>query len=171
MKITRAILLLFNLLLASSVVFSQTSAGKDTKKIVILGSSVAAGWVTSYKEKYDMQNGYAARLSRFLEPKGWEVINISVPGYDTKETINRFEKDVLPLKPDYVFIGLSMGNEGLETGNPDSVLTGYTNGIQALISLCRKNNFSPVIGLCYSNNGYTTDQYGYLKRMNMLINS
>jgi len=171
MKITRAILILFNLLLVSSVVFSQASAGKDTKIIVILGSSVAAGWVTSYKEKYDMQNGYAARLSRFLEPKGWEVINISIPGYNTKETINRFEKDVLPLKPDYVFIGLSLGNEGLETENPDSVLTGYTNGIQALISLCRQNNFSPVIGLCYSNNGYTTDQYGYLKRMNMLINS
>ena len=152
--------------------FAQEAVLTDrNKKVVILGSSVAAGWVTSYQEKYDMQNGYAYRLARQLEPQGWEVVNISIPGFDTKSTIGRFEEDVLPLGPGYVLIGLSMSNEGLETKDPDSVFNSYHSGMMELISLCRKNNIMPIVGLCYSNDNYTEKQYGYIKKMNLLINS
>lgn len=157
------------------IAFSFRVSGQETgianKKIVVLGSSVAAGWVTSYQERYDMKNGYAYRLARLLEPRGWEVINISIPGFDTKSTIERFEGDVLPLEPGYVIIGLSMSNEGLETGDPDSVSLSYETGIRKLISLCRENNIRPVVGLCYSNDNYTEEQYAYLKKMNRLIAS
>jgi len=160
------------LIFAYSQVFSQQSDPFErNKKIVILGSSVAAGWVTSYQQKYDMQNGYAYRLARLLEPDGWEVVNISIPGFDTKSTIERFDNDVLPLEPGYVLIGLSMSNEGLETANPDTVFDSYRNGIEELISLCKTNNIVPVVGLCYSNDNYTEEQYDYLKKMNRLINS
>ena len=141
------------------------------KTIVILGSSVAAGWVTSYKEKYDMQNGYAARLDRLIESRGWTLKNISIPGFDTRSTIVRFEKEVLPLNPRYVFIGLSMANEGLTTENPDSVFVRYRDGMAKLIALCREHDMVPVVGLCYSNNDYSNSQYEYLKRMNLLISS
>lgn len=168
--------LLFSLLLLASFSIISTHAQEDiqlqqNKKIVILGSSVAAGWVTSYQEKYDMQNGYAYRLARYLEPGGWEVLNISIPGFDTKSTIERFEGDVLPLNPDYVIIGLSMSNEGLETLNPDTVFKSYREGIKKLIQLCQTNSIQPVVGLCYSNDNYTEEQYEYLKRMNRLIST
>jgi len=154
-----------------SQTFSQEAQAARNKKIVVLGSSVAAGWVTSYQEKYDMQNGYAYRLARHLEPDGWEVANISIPGFDTKSTIERFADDVLPLEPGYVLIGLSMSNEGLETLDPDTVFESYRKGILELIGLCRKNNIEPLVGLCYSNDNYTEEQYSYLKKMNRLINS
>lgn len=139
------------------------------KTIVVLGSSVAAGWVTSYKEKYDMQNGYAARLGRFLEPRGWIVKNISIPGFDTKNTMSRFEKEVLPLHPRVVLVGLSMANEGLTTDHPDSVFVRYRDGISHLISLCHQHSIIPVVGLCYSNNDYHENHYAYIKKMNLLI--
>lgn len=151
--------------------YSSTIDTTGNKTIVVLGSSVAAGWVTSYREKYDMQNGYAARLGRLIESRGWTVKNISIPGFDTKGTIARFEKDVLPLHPRFVFIGLSMANEGLTTENPDSVYTWYRDGITKLVSLCREHDMMPVVGLCYSNNDYSSSQYEYLKRMNLLISS
>lgn len=99
------------------------------------------------------------------------MVNISIPGYDTKSTIERFNDDVLPLDPGYVFIGLSMSNEGLETGDPDSVFSSYRSGISELIRLCNVNNIEPVLGLCYSNDNFTQEQYEYLKKMNRLINS
>lgn len=159
------------LLLAPLQTLPQEHQSSNPKKIVVLGSSVAAGWVTSYQEKYDFQDGYAARLGRLLEPAGWQVVNISIPGYDTRASIRRFAEDVLPLDPDFVLIGLSMANEGLVTGNPDSVSRQYESGIRQLIRLCDDNSVIPVVGLCYSNDNYTAEQYGYLKRMNILINS
>ena len=167
------VLLAFILMLAFAFQLSSQEAipAERNKKIVILGSSMAAGWVTSYQEKYDMQNGYAYRLARQLEPQGWDVVNISIPGFDTKSTIERFYDDVLPLNPGYVLIGLSMSNEGLETKDPDSVFNSYRSGMLELISLCRNNNIEPVVGLCYSNDNYTEEQYQYLKKMNRLINS
>jgi lysophospholipase L1-like esterase len=151
--------------------YSAPIDSTGNKTIVVLGSSVAAGWVTSYKEKYDMQNGYAVRLGRIIESRGWTLKNISIPGFDTRSTLARFEKDVLPLNPRYVFIGLSMANEGLTTENPDSVFVRYRDGIAKLIALCREHDMMPVVGLCYSNNDYSESQYEYLKRMNLLISS
>jgi lysophospholipase L1-like esterase len=162
--------LLIILLFPSILTQAQIQQPKQ-KTLVILGSSVASGWVTSYQEKFDMQDGYAARLSRTLEPEGWVVINKSVPGMDTKGTIQRFTKEIVPVDPDIVFIGLSMSNEGLETLNPDTVFLSYKNGIRALIDSCKKHEIIPVIGLCYANNNYTEEQYQYLKKMNILIQS
>jgi len=171
MRIKQSIIAFLLAFCVSLQLISQEHESFLNKKIVVLGSSVAAGWVTSYQDKYDMQNGYAYRLARLFEPSGWEVINISIPGYDTKSTIERFDGDVLPLQPGYVLIGLSMSNEGLETQNPDSVSLSYETGIRKLIDLCRKNNIQPVVGLCYSNDNYSEEQYGYLKKMNRLIAS
>lgn len=171
MRIQQTIITFLLIFCVSTHVISQENESPGNNKIVVLGSSVAAGWVTSYQEKYDMHNGYAYRLARLLEPRGWEVVNISIPGFDTKSTIQRFADDVLPLEPGYVIIGLSMSNEGLETGDPDSVSLSYETGIRKLIGLCRENNIRPVVGLCYSNDNYTEEQYSYLKKMNRKIAS
>jgi len=172
MMLKNSLLTIFLFVFMLSGVSSQEGIQIDRdKKIVILGSSVASGWVSSYKEKYDMQNGYAYRLGRQLQAQGWKVVNISIPGFDTKSTIERFDAEVLPLNPGYVLIGLSMSNEGLETQNPDTVFKSYREGIKKLIQLCKVNNIQAVVGLCYSNDNYTEEQYEYLKRMNRLISS
>ena len=133
-----ALWLITGLLLSADKICTQDKPGAVKKKIIVLGSSVAAGWVTSYQKKYDFLNGYAARLGRYLEPQGWQVVNISIPGFDTEKTIARFDKDVLPQKPDFVFIALSLANEGLETEVPDAVQARFTAGLKTLIDLCRK---------------------------------
>jgi len=61
------------LLLSLSITFAQNTGEESNKKIVILGSSVASGWVTSFEEKYDFRNGYAYRLERFLLTKGLQL--------------------------------------------------------------------------------------------------
>jgi lysophospholipase L1-like esterase len=162
-------------LLALAIVLTfQDSYSQDfdnqNRKIIILGSSVASGWVTSYQEKYDFKNGYAYRLERYLADKGFIVINKSVPGDNTADVLARFDKDVLYENPDIVLIGLSLANEGLETGDPDSVSLSFETGMKKIIERCEENNIKPVLGLCYANNNFTPEQYSYLKKMNLKMN-
>lgn len=84
------------------------------KTIAVLGSSVAAGWVTSRDAKHDMANGYAQRLGRLLGPRGFKVVNVSVPGDTTEKVLARLDKDLFPIKPDFVLIALSLENEGIQ---------------------------------------------------------
>ncbi|MFC2097163.1 GDSL-type esterase/lipase family protein [Bacteroidota bacterium] len=170
-KIIRALIILQIFAFTFGEGFTQNNTNSNNKKIVVIGSSVASGWVSSYKEKYDMQNGYVTRLARFLQPKGWEIINKSVPGFNTKDAITIFEEEVIQLNPDYLLLGLSMSNEGLETKDPDSVSLSYETGINKIIDLCKEHKITPVIGLCYSNDNYTGKQYDYLKRMNLKMNA
>ncbi len=139
------------------------------EKLLVLGSSVASGWVTSHKEKWDFGNGYAQRLGRYLNDKSLTVINKSIPGDDTKYALERFDKDVLPEDPDYVLIALSMSNEGLETKNPDTVSMSFWKGINKLVQKCRKHDIQPLLGLCYANNNFTEEQYAYLQKMNIRL--
>ncbi len=170
----RIILIPFLLVLTIFFKIQESSSqepGIQDKKIIILGSSVASGWVTSYQEKYDFKNGYAYRLERYLADKGFIVINKSVPGDNTADVLARFDKDVLSDKPDIVLIGLSMANEGLETANPDSVSLSFETGMKKIIEKCEENSIKPVLGLCYANNNFTPEQYRYLRNMNLKMNS
>nr|NQU92744.1 SGNH/GDSL hydrolase family protein [Bacteroidota bacterium] len=134
------------------------------KRIVVFGSSVAAGWVTSYQEKWDMQNGYAQRLQRMLTDD--EVIINCVPGDNTTLALERMQDDVIAHKPDYCLIGLSMSNEGLGRNDDDEVYESYKNGLQKIISQCRENDIIPVVGLCYPNDAFSEKDYEYIKKMN-----
>ncbi|MFH2002757.1 MAG: GDSL-type esterase/lipase family protein [Planctomycetota bacterium] len=142
----------------------------DEKTIAVMGSSVAAGWVTSYEKKYDMMNGYAGRLERRLNGRGYTVKNISVPGDDTKKVIERMDQDLSPLKPEYVIIGLSLGNEGVEERDPQEVSDQFSEGLQKIIARCREQKIAPIVGSCYSCNTYQEAHYRAMKEMNLLIN-
>lgn len=163
------------LILALIVLFPfYTSAREENEKegtVAVIGSSVAAGWVTSYKERHDMKNGYAFRLGKLLEPGGYKVVNISIPGDDTKGVLARMEKDLFPLNADFVIIGLSMANEGLETEDPDKVFDSYAQGMKKIIEKCRENGILPVLGSCYPNDNYDEKEYRYIKKMNLLTNT
>lgn len=106
--------------------FAVQEEGASTEpEIVVIGSSVAAGWVTGREARQDLQNGWAARLERLLATRGWTLANRSVPGNDTKAVLDRIEEDLLAREPRYAIVGLSMANEGLETEDPGEVFASY----------------------------------------------
>ena len=87
----------------------------------MLGSSVAAGWVTAREARQDLRNGWVQRLARSVDPRGFQLVNVSVPGDDTRAVLERIDRDLLPLHPRHVIVGLSMSNEGLESEDPEEV--------------------------------------------------
>lgn len=151
----------------------ETAREAKNKKTVItvMGSSIAAGWVTSYKKQYDMQNGYAYRLGRFLEPRGYTVNNISVPGANTKKILKRLEEKFFPMNPDFVVIGLSLGNEGIRRGNPQQVMDRFFSGIREIAEKCKAKGIIPVLGSCYSSDLFNEEHYSYVKQMNLRLHS
>jgi len=171
------ILTLLAALLVSDAAFAAQNGRRPRqqpdkpKTIAVLGSSVAAGWVTSFETLHDLQNGYAQRLERLLGPRGWNVVNVSTPGDDTKRVLQRMQRDLRRVKPGYVLIGLSMSNEGLETNDPDTVFESYTTGLKKIIETCRESGMTPIVGLCYANDNFNQTHYAYIKRMNRLINT
>lgn len=153
--------------------------GSIPSEIVVLGSSVAAGYGASPQET----NGWAWRMKSLLEnpppvvPEShvaWNVYNASVPGNNTSAVIDRFQNDVATPRAgaDIVIISLSLANEGLAgSSNPQAVFDSFKNGIGEIVARCRAANMFPVVALCYPRNQYTAVEYSYVRRMNLLLNT
>lgn len=138
-------------------------------RIAVFGSSVANG-----SGDTTGAGGYAGLLKEHLGPQGWEVINVSKGGDNTSKILSRFEDQLLPLKPDIVVIGLSLGNEGIN--NPTElgrarIFEKFRSGILHLIRLCNENHFIPVVVNCYARNDFGQEQYEATKKMNLVINT
>ena len=87
---------------------TDAQVGTGTPRtLAVFGSSVAAGGGD------DEHGGYAGRLRTVLEARGWRVVNVSRGGDNTVTIAPRFQAELLPQKPGYVLIGLSLANEGL----------------------------------------------------------
>ena len=139
--------------------------------VLIFGSSVAKGWngggaITNGS----FALGYAGRLTPILETTGWYVTNASIGGNNTTSLLARFDTDAVPVNPDIIVIGLSLGNEGL-LGDSDAAYESFRVGMTNLIHRSRTNGFYPVITHVYPHTAYTTNHYAYVKRMNLLLNS
>lgn len=139
------------------------------KKIVVFGSSVAAGWVTSYNTQYDFQNGWAYRLERYLKPKGWKVINAGFPGDNTQSALLRIENDLINVKPEIAIISFSLSNEGLTEFNSDAVVDSFLSNLKKIISICKKAEIQPIVGYCYANNDYLPIEYEAIQKANVEI--
>jgi lysophospholipase L1-like esterase len=140
-------------------------------KLLIFGSSVAKGWNGGGPETNgSFQFGFAGRLTPVLESTGWIVTNGSIGGNNTTLLNNRYDTDAVPVNPDVILIGLSLGNEGL-LGDPDIAFESFRSGMTNLIHRSRTNGFYPVITHAYAHTAYDTNRYAYVKRMNLLLNS
>lgn len=141
------------------------------RKIAVFGSSVASGAVD-----HEGKGGYAGRLGELLKPRGWEVVNVSRGGDNTVKIAPRFEAELLPQKPGYVIIGLSLSNEGIakqpDTAYRDGIWEQWRTGMQGLIQRCRDAGMQVVVAGCYARNGFGADPplYEYTRRMNIEIN-
>jgi lysophospholipase L1-like esterase len=145
------------------------SAQARTKKpkITVFGSSVASGAVAKNNR------GYWYMLKELLRHRGFEVSSCSRGGDRTTRILDRFP-DLLSHEADYVFIGLSLGNEGIrekDQAGRDGVFEQFRTGMLGLIKLMRENNMKPAVGLCYAHSYYRPEEYEYVKRMNVLMNS
>lgn len=127
------------------------------RTIAVLGSSVAAGWVTAREAGQDMKNGWAFRLARRLEPLGYKVVNVSVPGDTTEKVLARLDKDLFSLKPDIVVISLSLENEGIRGlggRDPKKVYEGFGTNLRRIVAECREHGITPVVASCYANDNF-----------------
>jgi hypothetical protein len=136
--------------------------------------------------------GYAGRLRQLLtEPANvldpsdsttaWSFENVSIAGNNTASLLSRFQPDVsrqyAPPKtagtePEYVFIGLSLGNEGLpDTTDPAGVAATFISGLEALVQACLAEGYQPIVGLAYPHARYTLEKYEWLKKTNLLLNT
>src|SRR5437773_7457592 len=131
-------LCLLILVLAAFVQAQSQVSAKRPRRIAVFGSSVANGTGDEFNKE-----GYTGLLREMLAPRGWEVLNQSRPGDNTKTMAPRFAPEgapapnvryLLPVNPGYVVIGLSFGNEGLFEANTteekDAVFKQYADGIK-----------------------------------------
>ena len=144
-------------------------------RIAVFGSSVANGRGDEFA-----RDGYTGLLRVMMAQRGWEVLNQSRGGDNTKTLMTRFAPESAPdpktrylttVNPSYVVIGLSFGNENLyeskTKAEKDAVYDGYLKGIRAVVDRARQNGIIPVVMLCYTRDLYTPEDYEYVRRANV----
>jgi lysophospholipase L1-like esterase len=179
---------------AANTGFGQEAASDDgsddrnEQRIAVWGSSVANG-----SGDESQQGGYAGHLQKILAAHGWELVNQSRGGDNTVTITQRFEPGATPepdtkyltsVDPDYVVIGLSLGNEGIaqcqwgQSKGCTSTLTGaeavfdqFASGLERLIARSRTAGITPVVALPYARSDFWEREYAFTRRMNLLINS
>src|SRR5258705_13050993 len=144
-------------------------------RIAVFGSSVANGRGDEFA-----RDGYTGLLRALMAQRGWEVLNQSRGGDNTKTLMTRFAPEGAPdpktrylmtVNPSYVVVGLSFGNENLyeskTKAEKDAVYDGYLKGIRAVVDRARQNGIIPVVMLCYTRDLYTPEDYEYVRRANV----
>jgi len=163
----RYLLLAAILLVGFGPLAGSAQAKTKKPKITVFGSSVASGSVAKNNR------GYWYMLKDILRHRGFEVSSCSRGGDRTTRILDRFP-NLLGHEADYVFIGLSLGNEGIrekDQAGRDKIYEQFRTGMLGLIKLMRENNMKPAVGLCYAHSYYNPEEYEYVKRMNVLMNS
>jgi len=148
------------------------------RRIAVFGSSVANGTGDDLG-----QEGYTGRLRALLAPRGWEVLNQSRGGDNTKTMAPRFAPEgapdpkvryLLTVNPSYALLGLSLGNEGIQNGatraEKDAIYSQFESGMRGFVERSRQQHIVPIITLCYTRNDFTQVEYEYTRRMNLAIN-
>jgi lysophospholipase L1-like esterase len=139
-------------------------------KLTYIGSSVPYGTGATNNV------GYTSLYAQLLTQRSaagvggpWVTANVSVPGNNTVDVTNRFDNDVFSQNGKYVFIGLSLGNEGI-IGGGEATFNQFRDNMLALIRHARANGLVPVVAGNYGRNDYTATEYGYVQRTNALLN-
>jgi lysophospholipase L1-like esterase len=175
--VTRSLLALVLAVTALTPVQGQKAAAPP-RRIAVFGSSVANGTGDDLAKE-----GYTGRLRELLAPRGWEVLNQSRGGDNTKTMAPRFGPEgapdpkvryLLTVNPSYVLLGLSLGNEGIQNGatkaEKDVIYSQFESGMRGFVARSREHHIVPIITLCYTRNDFTPVEYEYTRRMNLAIN-
>ena len=171
----RILVVIVGLLTLVQVASHGQAARLHPRRIAVFGSSVANG-----RGDELARDGYTGLLRVLMAQRGWEVLNQSRGGDNTKTVMTRFAPEGAPdpktrylmtVNPSYVVIGLSFGNENLyeskTKAEKDAVYDGYLKGIRAVVDRARQNGVVPVVMLCYTRDLYTPEDYEYVRRANI----
>lgn len=188
MRPIRRIVVAVATLIIAIPTFAQTSDPEANRRIAVWGSSVANGIGDELG-----QGGYVGRLEALLEARGWDVVNLSHNGDNTITIAPRFDPGDSPqpdtdyltaVDPDYVIIGLSLGNEGIAQcqlgqahrctttmADAEKIFEQFASGLQGLIARTRAAGITPVVTLPYARSDFWEREYAFTRRMILLINS
>ena len=188
--VRRLLVLLAALLATAAGAAAQSSGDGDRpRRIALWGSSVPNGTGDELN-----LGGYTGRLRQLLEPRDWEVLNVSRGGDNTVTITPRFAPDgapdpdtryLTPVDPGYVVIALSLGNEGImrcpagqesrrcaaSREAADAVAQQFADGLQRLIRRAREHGIEPIVGLTYARGDFTEAEYAHTRATNLLINT
>jgi hypothetical protein len=146
-------------------------SNRNSFGITFMGSSVPYGYLIPDN------HGYVYQYDQLLKArnssgtgKNWSVSNISVPGNNTINVLDRWDSDLVGLCNKYVVYALSLGNEGITTGG-QATFNQFRDNLQLLISKARAEGMTPIIANCYSRGDYGPTEYNFVKQMNVLIHS
>jgi hypothetical protein len=156
------------------------STAANEKVISLFGSSVADGAFCKGNcsgkaaATTSVVGGcYQSRLRMYQQRErgeGRSVFNNCHGGDSTIKLLARYNQ-MLSCNPGYVFIGLSLANEGIRGSDPQKIYDQYKTNMRTLVNQSRSHGIEPIIGLCYPNSDYTPTQYNYIKQMNLLLNT
>src|SRR5205823_10160140 len=118
------------------------------RRIAACGSSVANGTGDDTGRE-----GYTGRLREMLAPRGWEVLNQSRGGDNTRTMAPRFAPEGVPdpkirylltVNPGYALLGLSLGNEGIQNGTTkaekDAIYSQFESGMRGFVARSREHH-------------------------------
>jgi lysophospholipase L1-like esterase len=143
----------------------------NANKMTYIGSSVPFGTGATGNRGYTtLYADVLAARSAAGTGGPWVTANVSVPGNNTIDVTNRFDSDIFPQNGKYVFIGLSLGNEGITGSNKDNTFNQFRDNMRGLITHARANGLVPIVAGNYGRNDYTPTEYGYVQRINALLN-
>ena len=137
----------------------------DDYTLTVMGSSVP------YGQGADTGKGYAQLWANYLATEAehaWSTDNISVPGNNTTDVMNRWDSDLLPTCSRYVYYGLSLGNEGVHE-NGQTAFDSYRDNMQTIIERTRLFGKVPLMGNNYARADFNESDYNFVKQLNLLI--
>ncbi len=149
--------------------YSNISTVVYDNKFTVMGSSVANGQGANSNLGY--ANQYNNLLSeRYNDGEGlqWDYTNVSIPGNNTIDVLNRWECDLLSEQSKYVIYGLSLFNEGIRDFGITSFKQFETNMI-ALIDMAKAKGKIPIVANNYPNDNYDSTDYNFIKQMNLMM--
>lgn len=140
-------------------------------RISVFGSSVANGQgapeFKGYAYLYGEQLKTRAADGESAYP--FYTSGVSIGGNTTRHLLDRYD-DLVRDGGRYVLIGLSLGNEGIHGAtNPENVFNGFRDNMLKLIADMRRDGKIPVVVNNYTRGDYNDADYGWVKRMNLLI--
>lgn len=117
------------------------------RRVVVIGSSTAAGAGAP-----SIAKSWVGRLTNAVSGKGFAVVNVSISGTKTADSLDRFDRNVLPLSPDFVVLATSIMNESGFSDFP-SLRRTYVQNTRRLITRVQEIGAIPVLTTPYPSNG------------------
>ena len=143
----------------------------DAHKISVFGSSVSNGQgaTNNHGYAYMYDELLQTRVADGLSSDAFRISSVAINGNSTVNLLNRYD-DLTRDFGKYVIFGLSLGNEGIHgASNQDNIFAQFRDNMQTLIGKVRTDGKVPVVMNNYTRTDFTSDDYSYIKRMNLLI--